>query len=111
MSSECVCHTDAEFCFYCEIYSPVEKENERLKILLQEAEVSSKSEEDRRCHYEILADRLAIENEQLRKNWAELREIVVTNATGGGGENINDYDIMLNHMDYIESEVSEDGAN
>ncbi|MFD1270623.1 hypothetical protein ACFQ3Y_24745 [Paenibacillus motobuensis] len=42
--------------------------------------------------------------------WRKLREVVLTNATGGGGENINDYDIMLNVMDDIESEVSEDGA-
>jgi|GEM_PF-3147788 len=44
------------------------------------------------------------------KKWAKLREVVVTNATGGGGEDINDYDIMLNVMDEIEAEVTEDGA-
>lgn len=41
------------------------------------------------------------------KKWAKLREVVVTNATGGGGENINDYDIMLNVMNDIDTEVSE----
>lgn len=54
------------------------------------------------------AIRRAIEAE---KKWAKLREVVVTNATGGSGEDINDYDIMLNIMDEIEAEVSEDAAS
>lgn len=36
MSSECVCHTD-EWCFYCEMYAPLEEENERLKLSIKEA--------------------------------------------------------------------------
>lgn len=40
------------------------------------------------------------------EKWAKLRSIVVTNATGGNGEDINDYDIVLNVMDEIEAEVS-----
>jgi hypothetical protein len=40
------------------------------------------------------------EREQcLKEAWEQLREIVSTNATGGKGEDINDYDIMLNMMD------------
>ena len=31
MSSACVCHIPGEFCFYCEVYSPVVAENERLR--------------------------------------------------------------------------------
>lgn len=31
MSSECVCHIDGVWCFYCEMYMPVVAENERLK--------------------------------------------------------------------------------
>lgn len=30
MSSACVCHVEGEFCFYCEVYSPVSEENDRL---------------------------------------------------------------------------------
>lgn len=30
MSSACVCHTDEKFCFYCEIYSPLERKHEQL---------------------------------------------------------------------------------
>ncbi|OMD34796.1 hypothetical protein [Paenibacillus odorifer] len=37
--------------------------------------------------------------QRLKKTWQQLREIVSTNATGGRGEDINDYDIMLNIMD------------
>lgn len=40
MSSACQCHIPGAFCFYCEVYSPVVAENERLKaeILLREAQ-------------------------------------------------------------------------
>ncbi|OMD16261.1 hypothetical protein [Paenibacillus odorifer] len=31
MSSACQCHVENAFCFYCEVYSPVVAENERLK--------------------------------------------------------------------------------
>lgn len=31
MSSACVCHIHGEYCFYCEMYLPLESENERLK--------------------------------------------------------------------------------
>lgn len=37
--------------------------------------------------------------QRLKETWKQLREIVSTNATGGCGEDINDYDIMLNIMD------------
>lgn len=30
MSSACVCHT-SDWCFYCEMYTPLERENEVLK--------------------------------------------------------------------------------
>lgn len=36
---------------------------------------------------------------RLKVTWKQLREIVRTNATGGSGEDINDYDIMLDIMD------------
>jgi len=39
------------------------------------------------------------------EKWAKLRSVVITNATGGNGENINDWDIMRNHMDEFDSEV------
>lgn len=31
MSSACMCHVEGAFCFYCEVYSPVVAENERLE--------------------------------------------------------------------------------
>lgn len=41
------------------------------------------------------------------EKWAKLRSIVVTNATGGRGEDINDYDIIRNIMDDIDAEVND----
>jgi len=38
--------------------------------------------------------------------WAELIEIVDTNATGGKGEDINDYDIMRNIMGEVDSDAT-----
>lgn len=40
------------------------------------------------------------------EKWSQLRDIVVTNATGDRGESINDWDIMLNHMNEIDAEVT-----
>lgn len=31
MSSACVCHVDGEYCFFCEMYLPLESENKQLK--------------------------------------------------------------------------------
>jgi hypothetical protein len=36
MSSECKCHVEGAFCFYCEVYAPVVAENERLKMRLSD---------------------------------------------------------------------------
>ncbi|OMD02551.1 hypothetical protein BJP46_15730 [Paenibacillus odorifer] len=35
MSSACQCHVEGAFCFYCEVYSPVVAENERLRAALE----------------------------------------------------------------------------
>lgn len=45
--------------------------------------------------------------------WEDLREIVSTNATGGRGEDINDYDIMLNIMKslYPDTPAPKEGTN
>lgn len=37
MSSACVCHLN-EWCFYCEMYSPVEKERDKYKAISERAE-------------------------------------------------------------------------
>lgn len=37
MSSACQCHIEGAFCFYCEVYSPVVAENERLRELVKKA--------------------------------------------------------------------------
>lgn len=34
MSSACACHEEGAFCFYCEVYSPVVAENERLRSVI-----------------------------------------------------------------------------
>lgn len=39
------------------------------------------------------------------EKWARLRAIVYTNATGGHGEDINEYDIISNIMDEIAEDV------
>lgn len=41
------------------------------------------------------------------ERWAQLRAIVYTNATGGKGEDINEYDIIGNLMDEIAEDVFE----
>jgi hypothetical protein len=48
---------------------------------------------------EARADAAEAREQCLKEAWEQLREIVSTNATGGKGEDINDYDIMLNMMD------------
>ncbi|OMD85674.1 hypothetical protein BSK49_19350 [Paenibacillus odorifer] len=45
------------------------------------------------------ADAAEYREQCLKEAWEQLRGIVSTNATGGKGEDINDYDIMLNMMD------------
>jgi len=35
MSSACQCHIDGAYCFYCEVYSPVAQENERLHVEIE----------------------------------------------------------------------------
>ncbi|MEC0369997.1 hypothetical protein [Paenibacillus chibensis] len=45
------------------------------------------------------------------EKWTRLRAIVYTNATGGQGEDINEYDIISNIMDDIASEVPANDAS
>lgn len=44
-----------------------------------------------------------------REVWQELKSVVSTNATGGRGEDINDYDIMLNIIGGLEGEKTDEG--
>lgn len=39
MSSACMCHVEGAFCFYCEVYTPIVAENERLKAESREHEI------------------------------------------------------------------------
>lgn len=65
MSSACLCHIDGEWCFYCEMFLPLEAENQRLK-----AEV--KAESLRAAEWEGEAQGYAEKNDLLLK---ALREI------------------------------------
>ncbi|OME55140.1 hypothetical protein [Paenibacillus odorifer] len=56
-------------------------------------------EEDIAIHWIQEAKERGEREQCLKEAWEQLREIVSTNATGGKGEDINDYDIMLNMMD------------
>ncbi|WP_342480074.1 hypothetical protein NST07_20705 [Paenibacillus sp. FSL L8-0340] len=51
---------------------------------------------------ELFEARQTIARQQ--RAWQELKDIVSTNATGGKGEDINDYDIMLNIMGDLEGD-------
>ncbi|MNV73970.1 hypothetical protein D3C71_1671510 [compost metagenome] len=65
MSSACVCHIDGEWCFYCEVYSPVEDENVRLKAELKEESL-------RAAEWEGEARGYAEETERLKSALSEL---------------------------------------
>lgn len=60
------------------------------------------------CRVDGLNDQLAEAQQTIarqREVWQELKSVVSTNATGGRGEDINDYDIMLNIMGDLEGET------
>lgn len=58
MSSECVCHIEGEWCFYCEVHSPVVAENERLKAELRRERMWRKGWENTAKGAEGAAERL-----------------------------------------------------
>lgn len=66
MSSACVCHTD-EWCFYCNMYSPLEREHEALK---QENE-RLKEIDEREC---LIAISIRKENDKLKSENSKMRE-------------------------------------
>jgi hypothetical protein len=60
-----------------------------------------------KLHYELVEAQQTIARQQ--QVWQELKDIVSTNATGGRGEDINDYDIMLNIIGDLEGEKTDEG--
>ncbi|WP_342480463.1 hypothetical protein NST07_25960 [Paenibacillus sp. FSL L8-0340] len=79
MSSACMCHVEGAFCFYCEVYSPVVAENERLQAEVRQItesrdfwKLDAMSEVARAESATIEAVTYASKNEEL---FAALREI------------------------------------
>lgn len=81
---------------------------ERINSKLAEAQQTIAGLEMVRAEERGYHERDCIEYQQTiarqREVWEELKGIVSTNATGGKGEDINDYDIMLNIMGDLESD-------
>lgn len=74
MSSACVCHIEGAWCFYCEMYSPLEEENSRLKVELSEWKTRAQEAEDLA---EYLRERAAIAS-----GWSIARKAQVDRLVG-----------------------------
>lgn len=85
MSSACVCHIEGEWCFYCEVFLPVEKENERLKSEVTKLRAELKAESLRAAEWEGEALGYAEENERLRNLLKLIYHRARTDAVRRGG--------------------------
>jgi hypothetical protein len=77
MSSACVCHTD-EWCFYCNMYSPLEKEHSRLKGEIQRLIDELELEERRSKH--IGSDRGYSQARGIAFSIYKLKELIPSEA-------------------------------
>lgn len=80
MSSACVCHIEGAWCFYCEVYSPVAAENERLQAEVKRIIFDAESESRRAESATLEALTYAAEIEQLR---AEVKALTLTADAAG----------------------------